>query len=45
MEYKQIRVKKDTWDALTKLGQKGESYDDIIRRYLPKNAFEDVGDK
>lgn len=39
METKLIRVKEDTYDALTSLGTKGESFDDIIRKYLPKEAY------
>ena len=39
METKLIRVKEDTYNALTNLGNKGESYDDIIRKHLPKGAY------
>lgn len=41
MKTKLIRVKEDTYKALTALGKKGESYDDIIRKYLPKEVYKD----
>jgi len=31
----QIQVEKETRKLLLDLGRKGESYDDIIRRFLP----------
>ena len=41
MKTRLIRVKEDTYNALTNLGSKGESYDTIIRKYLPREVFED----
>lgn len=34
--YTTVTVKKDTYDALTELGNKKTSYDDIIQKLLPK---------
>ncbi len=34
--YTTISVKKDTYNALTELGTKKTSYDDIIQKLLPK---------
>lgn len=38
MKYKTIRVKETTYNALTELGKKGDSFDDIINQILPKTA-------
>ena len=35
---KLIKVKDDTYERLTKLGQKSDTYDDIIRKLLDSNT-------
>lgn len=35
-DYTTIDLKWDTYDALTELGSKRNSYDDIIQKLLPK---------
>jgi predicted CopG family antitoxin len=37
-EYKTIRVTKDQHDRLAQLGQKGESFEDIIERLLRREC-------
>lgn len=33
---KPIRISKDTKEALNRIGQKGESYDDVIQKLIMK---------
>jgi len=40
-----IAVSHETKDALRHLGEKGESYDDIIRKLLSKVAWEELDER
>ena len=38
-EYKSLNVKPETYTELTRIGRKGESYDDIIQRLIKNHKI------